>query len=76
MVGPEENTRKIEMTHFITNHELARLSLHELQGLYRKVFNDLVQSQPGTPERRNALASLDNIQRELNRRYACQWNGQ
>ena len=58
------------MTTLITNHELAQLSLHELQRLYRKVFNDLAQSQPGMPERRNALASLENIQRELNRRYS------
>ena len=62
------------MTHLITNHELGRLSLAELQGFYRKVFNQLAQSQPGSPERRNALASLENIQRELNRRYARQWN--
>ena len=62
------------MTKLITNHELGRLSLTELQGLYRRIFNQLAQSQPGSPERRNALASLENIQRELNRRYACQWN--
>ena len=58
------------MIHLIINHELARFNLHELKGLYRKVFNDLAKSQPGTPERRNALASLENIQRELNRRYS------
>ena len=58
------------MTHLITNHELTRLSLAELQGLYRIIFNELAQSQPGMPERRNALASLENIQRELNRRYS------
>ena len=56
------------MTHLITNHELTRLSLAELQGLYRIIFNELAQSQPGTPERRNALASLERILREIRRR--------
>ncbi len=54
----------------ITSYELASKSVSELRGLYRKVFNALVQSAPGSAERRNALASLENISRELNRRYA------
>ncbi len=62
------------MTTLITTNELGRLSLKQLQGLYRKVFQELIQSKPGSPERRNALASLENIQRELNLRFASQWN--
>ncbi len=57
----------------ITSYELASKSVSELRGLYRKVFNALVQSAPDSVERRNALASLENISRELNRRYANQW---
>ncbi|PIR00605.1 MAG: hypothetical protein COV66_05470 [Nitrospinae bacterium CG11_big_fil_rev_8_21_14_0_20_45_15] len=62
------------MTKLITNRELAGLTLRELQGLFRRIFNELAQSDPGTPQRRNSLASLENIQREINRRYARQWN--
>ncbi len=58
------------MTKLITNHELAGLTLSELQGLYRRIFNELAQSDPHTPQRRNSLASLENIQREINRRYS------
>lgn len=57
----------------ITRHELASQSICELRGLYRMVFNALVQSTPGSANRRNALASLENISRELNQRYAHQW---
>ena len=57
----------------ITHYELASKSVSELRGLYRTVFNTLVQSVPESAERRNALASLENISRELNRRYADQW---
>lgn len=57
------------MTKLITNHELAGLTLSELQGLFRRIFNELAQSDPGTPQRRNSLASLENIQREIDRRY-------
>ena len=49
----------------ITRFELAARSKDELKGLYRAAFNALVQSEKDTPERRNALASLENISREL-----------
>lgn len=57
----------------ITRYELASQSIRELSGLYRMVFNALVQSAPESPERRNALASLENISREINQRYADPW---
>lgn len=57
----------------ITRHELASKSILELRGLYRKVFNALVQSNSESAERRNALASLENISDELNQRYTNQW---
>ena len=57
----------------ITRYDLASKSETELHGLYRKTFNALVQSAPATAERRNALASLENISREINQRYSDQW---
>nr|WP_281720390.1 hypothetical protein [Nitrosomonas nitrosa] len=57
----------------ITRYDLAAKSIHELRGLYRTVFNALVQSVPDSAQRRNALASLENISRELNQRYDDQW---
>ena len=52
----------------ITRFELAALSENELRGLMRKAFNALAQSEADSPERRNALASLENIQAELDLR--------
>ncbi len=49
----------------ITQFELASKSKTELHSLYRETFNELVKSDKNSPERRNALASLENIQREL-----------
>lgn len=49
----------------ITKFELAAKNVTELYALYRDVFNALVQSSPNTHKRRNALASLENIQREI-----------
>ena len=49
----------------VTRFELASRSINDLHGLYRDIFNALVQSDPDTPERRNALASLENIAAEI-----------
>jgi|CXWL01.1.fsa_nt_gi hypothetical protein len=68
-VGAFEEKRRKQMK-LITRHELASKSILELRGLYSKTFNALVQSVPESAGRRNALASLENISRELNRRYA------
>ncbi len=70
-VGVFEEKRRKQMN-LITHYELATKSVSELRGLYRKVFNALVQSAPGSAERRNVLASLENISRELNRRCTNQ----
>lgn len=53
------------MTRLITTNELKNLKLEELRGLYRKIFNDLVQSPPESLEQTNAQASLENIRREI-----------
>ncbi len=49
----------------ITRFELAAKSKTELYALLREVFNELVRSEPDSHERRNALASIENIQNEL-----------
>ena len=48
----------------ITKFELATKSKPELHGLLRDMFNELAGSEPNTHQRRNALASIKNIQRE------------
>ncbi|NQY38155.1 MAG: hypothetical protein HRT37_25075 [Alteromonadaceae bacterium] len=45
----------------ITQFELASKSQTQLRGLYKEVFNELAKSDRNSPERRNALASLENI---------------
>ncbi len=57
----------------ITRYDLASKSECELRGLYRTTFNALVQSTGGSAERRNVLASLENLTREINQRYSDQW---
>ncbi|WP_028582155.1 hypothetical protein [Desulfogranum japonicum] len=52
----------------ITKFELAAKSENELHGLLRKAFNALANSAPESHKRRNALASIKNIQNELNSR--------
>lgn len=49
----------------VTHFELATKDDSELYALLREAFNSLTKSDPETPDRRNALASLENIQREI-----------
>lgn len=63
----EKQTEESNMK-LITRFELATLNETELHGLYRKIFNLLVQSEPHSAQRRNCLASLENIQNELGAR--------
>jgi len=51
------------MTYLITMAGLANKSEIELSALHRSFTDALAQSEPNSPERRNALASLENIQR-------------
>lgn len=67
MVGASFENQEDTMT-LITQFELASLSQAQLRGLLRKTFNALAQSAPDSPERRNVLASIENIQRELGAR--------
>lgn len=47
----------------ISNYELERRSEPELCSLFRKVSEDLVRTKRNTPARRNALGTLENINR-------------
>ena len=47
----------------ISAYELHRRSANELSALFRQVSIGLVQTKRGSAERRNALATLENIAR-------------
>ena len=52
----------------LTRFELAARNKTELHGLLRNSFNELAKSNPNTHQRTNALASIENIQREIGSR--------
>lgn len=52
----------------VTQFELAKLNKNELRALLRHAFNELAKSSSDTYQRRNALASIENIQNELSSR--------
>lgn len=52
------------MDRLITRSELTGRTTSELSALFRLAAEALARSRPGSPERRDALASLDNIARE------------
>ncbi len=54
----------------ISAFELHRRSENELSALFGHVSKGLVLTGRGTPERRNALASLENISRARRQRMA------
>ncbi|MHA1839265.1 MAG: hypothetical protein ACTSYO_04815 [Candidatus Ranarchaeia archaeon] len=52
----------------ITRFEMAAKNKNKLHTLLREAFNELARSNPDTYQRRNTLASIENIQRELGAR--------
>jgi len=52
----------------VTRFEMAAKNKNELRSLLNEAFNSLAKSNPDTHQRRNALASIENIQRELGAR--------
>ena len=56
-------TQEEETMRLITSFDLANRSETELAVLFWAVTRTLTCSDPDTPERRNALASLENISR-------------
>lgn len=59
------------MKHLFTQAALQRRSIPELRALFGTVQRDLVQSNPGSPERQQALAGLDQISREIARKMSA-----
>lgn len=47
----------------ISNHELRGRSESELSAMFCTISKGLVRTERGSPERRNSLASLENISR-------------
>jgi len=55
----------------LSNHELLKRSDSELSALFCTVSKGLARTRRESPERRNALASLENISRARAVRMAC-----
>lgn len=55
----------------VTRFELAAKNENELHAYLREAFNELARSEPDTHQRRNALASIENIRNELASRAPC-----
>jgi hypothetical protein len=60
MPGPRTGGKTMKL---ISNHELQKQSASQLSALFCTVSKGLVRTKRGSPERRNALASLENISR-------------
>lgn len=58
------------MDRIITTSELRRADDRELCTLFNKVSAHLYRCKPGSPEAGDALASLENIRREIGYRAA------
>lgn len=54
----------------VSAYELHRRSVNELSELFGQVSRGLARTQRGSAERRNALATLENIARERRVRMA------
>jgi len=52
----------------LTRFELAAKNKNELHALLRHGFNELAKRSPHSHQRTNALASIENIQREIGTR--------
>jgi hypothetical protein len=60
------------MTEIITCSELRRLTLAELEALFRTLQIELGYTAPGSRERAIVFASLDSVRRAIAARLACQ----
>lgn len=49
----------------ITRYDAQKLSLEELHGLFREAFNAVAAAPRGSQDRRDALNSLEVVEREL-----------
>ncbi len=55
----------------VTRFEMAAKNEKELSTILKEAFNELARSKPHSHQRRNALASIENIQREIGSRVLC-----
>ena len=55
----------------VTQFELATKKKSELHAMLREAFNELARIDQVSPQRRNALASIENIQNEMGLRPPC-----
>ncbi|PCJ99987.1 MAG: hypothetical protein COA45_04010 [Zetaproteobacteria bacterium] len=55
----------------VTRFEIAEKNETELGAILREAFNELARSKPNSHQRRNALASIENIQREIGTKDFC-----
>lgn len=53
------------MNRLLTIAELQHRNAAELQALFRQASQSLARTRAGTPERRNNLATIENIARAL-----------
>ncbi|WP_334147266.1 hypothetical protein [Hyphomicrobium sp.] len=53
------------MNRLLTIAELQQRNASELRALFHRASQTLARTKAGTPERRNGLASLENIQRAM-----------
>jgi len=58
------------MSQLITRNEIEDLCERELQSKFYAIMNDLIRTQRWQAERTMALASLETVEAELNRKRA------
>ena len=52
----------------VARFEMAAKNETELGAILKEAFDELARSKPNSHQRRNALASIENIQREIGTR--------
>lgn len=56
------------MSRIITAAELRHRTFCELKALHRRLLTELMRSAPGSADRRNALVSLETVERAMAQR--------
>lgn len=71
--GPASENRRRKPMRLITPDELSIRTDLELQSLFNSVSRELTQTKANSAERRNALATLENIERVRARKLSPRW---
>ena len=69
-MGTASTKKERIMKHLFTQAALQRRNISELHALFASVQHDLVQSAAGSPERQQALSSLEQISLEIARKMS------